>query len=372
LKTAILGTIALAALSSGRLATASTIQYRYNSFTDLGHVDAVEINDSGQVTGRAFVDQASMPFVTGPNGANLRLISLAPGHNFGFGYGINNLGQVTGWSAGNSNRTPESPFVTAPNGDVAHYFGFRGFASDINDRGQVVGTAHRGLHDPADTPVGLFLANMNDGSFKIVSSTVFSFDSSTHLNNLGQIAGEIFVGSMIHVFVTDPDGGALHDISAPRDFSAAARDINNSGDVVGTFDLRGGSKHAFVSYDGARRIDIGALAGGGTGALGINDAGTIVGYSGPEGFIYTPETGLQNLNSFIDPSLGIDIVAALDINNAGEILAKTSDGAEVILFPRNSNGIPDAGSTAMLFACALVGLSVLRRCLVTRCRKFIR
>jgi len=372
LKTAILGTIALAALSSGRLATASTIQYRYNSFTDLGHVDAVEINDSGQVTGRGFVGQSSIPFTTGPNGANLRLISLAPHHDFGFGLGINNLGQVTGWSAGNSNRTPESPFVTAPNGDVAHYFGFRGFASDINDRGQVVGTAHRGLHDPADTPVGLFLANMNDGSFKIVSSTVFSFDSSTHLNNLGQIAGEIFVGSMIHVFVTDPDGGALHDISAPRDFSAAARDINNSGDVVGTFDLRGGSKHAFVSYDGARRIDIGALAGGGTGALGINDAGTIVGYSGPEGFIYTPEAGLQNLNSYIDPSLGIDIVAALDINNAGEILAKTSDGAEVILFPRNTNGIPDAGSTAMLFACALVGLSVLRRCLVTRCRKFIR
>jgi hypothetical protein len=132
---------------------------------------------------------------------------------------------------------------------------------------------------------------------------------------------------------------------------------------VGTVDLRSGPKHAFVSYDGARRINIGALAGGGTGALGINDAGTIVGYSGPEGFIYTPETGLQNLNSFIDPSLGIDIVAALDINNAGEILAKTSDGAEVILFPRDINGVPDVGSTAILFVCALASLTVLRRCL---------
>jgi probable HAF family extracellular repeat protein len=208
--------------------------------------------------------------------------------------------------------------------------------------------------------VGLFLANMNDGSFKIVSPTVFSFDSYTHLNNLGQIAGELFVGSMIHVFVTDPNGGALHDISAPRDFSVYARDINNSGDVVGTFDLQSGPKHAFVSYDGARRIDLGSLARGNSGALGINDAGTIVGYSGTEGFIYTPESGLQNLNSFIDPSLGIDIVAGLDINNAGEILAKTSDGREVILFPRNINGVPDAGSTGILFSCALASLLLLR------------
>jgi hypothetical protein len=85
MKTVTLSSILSAALCIGHLATASPIQYRYNSFTDLGAVDAVEINDSGQVTGRAFVNQASVPFITGPNGADLRLISLAPRDASGFG-----------------------------------------------------------------------------------------------------------------------------------------------------------------------------------------------------------------------------------------------------------------------------------------------
>ena len=74
------------------------------------------------------------------------------------------------------------------------------------------------------------------------------------INDLGQIAGELFVGGTTHVFVTDPDGGAFHDISGLRDFSAPAGDINNSGDVVGSY-VRGQNRRAFVSYDGARRID---------------------------------------------------------------------------------------------------------------------
>ena len=172
--------------------------------------------------------------------------------------------------------------------------------------------------------------------------------------NFGYPIGEVTT----HVFVTDPDGGALHDISGPRDFSALATDINNSGDVVGSFVPGHGDRDPFVSYDGARRIDVGVLAGGGSEAEGINDAGTVVGYSGPESFIYTPETGIQNLNSLIDPSLGIHIIEAFDINNAGEILARTSDGVAVILFPRNINGVPDVGSTAILFVCALASLTV--------------
>ena len=368
MKTLLSATI-IAAICFGHLAMASATQDPY-SIIDVGYVDPVEINDSGQVTGRAFVDQASWPFVTGPNGTDPRLISLAPGHHFGFGYGINNLGQVTGWSAGNSNRTPESPFVTAPNAHVAQYFGFRGFASDINDRGQVVGTAFRGPRDPPDAPVGLFLANMNDGSFKIVSPTVFSYDSYTHVNNLGQITGEFSAPvrpGTTHVFVTDPDGGALHDISGARDFAALVRDINNSGDVVGSFVPGQSGRHAFVSYDGARRIDLGVLVGGGvTDALGINDAGTIVGLSGNQAFIYTPDAGMQNLNDLIDPSLGIHLDYGQDVNNRGQILAVQIDGFRrhaYILTPTNVSSVPDLGSTGMFFVCALAGLEVLRRCL---------
>jgi len=366
LKTATLGMIALAGFCFGHLATASATQYPY-SVIDLGPVDATEINNSGQVTGRGFVDQASMPFVTGPNGSNLRLISVASNVNFGYGFGINNLGQVTGFTQ-SFHPIQTRPFETAPNGDVAKYFDFTGSASDINDRGQVVGTAFRGSHDPPNTRVGLFLANMNDGSFKIVSSTVFSYDTFTHLNNLGQITGELSVphgvGTTTHVFVTDPDGGVFHDISGTRDFSALAGDINNSGDVVGSYvRLPSGNRRAFVSYDGARRIDIGVLAPGGTEteAFGINDAGTIVGFSDYQAFIYTPGTRMQNLNDLIDPSLGIHLDAGVDVNERGQILAKQIAGHSYILTPTNMSGVPDLGSTGLLFVFALAGLLAMRQ-----------
>ena len=162
MKTAILGTIALAALSFGRFATASTIQYLSNSFAEVGtevaYVEPWEINESGQVTGRAQVDSVVVPFVTGPNGANLMLISLAPPDDLGNAFGINDLGQVSGSSA--TGRTVARPFFTAPNDDVAQYFRFHGYASDINNRGQVVGTAIRGPHDPPNAPAGLFDAGV--------------------------------------------------------------------------------------------------------------------------------------------------------------------------------------------------------------------
>src|SRR5205809_4473069 len=99
---------------------------------------------------------------------------------------------------------------------------------------------------------------------------------------------------------------------------------------------------------------IGVLAPGSTEteAFGINDAGTIVGFSDYQAFIYTPEMGMQNLNDLIDPSLGIHVDAGVDVNERGQILAKQIAGHSYILTPTNVSGVPDLGSSAMLFVCA--------------------
>lgn len=66
---------------------------------------------------------------------------------------------------------------------------------------------------------------------------------------------------------------------------------------------------------------------GGTGehnaAFGINEAGHMVGTAGASGkraVLYTDEAGLRDLNTLIDPALGWVLLAANDINDAGEIV----------------------------------------------------
>ncbi len=63
----------------------------------------------------------------------------------------------------------------------------------------------------------------------------------------------------------------------------------------------------------------------------MNDRGDIVGRGRPvpgfeQAFVYTDESGLQAINSLIDPNSGWFLRAAGDINNSGEIAAEGLSG----------------------------------------------
>ena len=58
--------------------------------------------------------------------------------------------------------------------------------------------------------------------------------------------------------------------------SSSAYGINDSGQVVGQADTRGGQHHAFLYNDG-KMIDLGTLGGANSSAHDINDSGQIVG-----------------------------------------------------------------------------------------------
>lgn len=67
-----------------------------------------------------------------------------------------------------------------------------------------------------------------------------------------------------------------------------AQGVNSLGMVVGTSDVPGDTRHAFVWQDGVM-TDLGTLEGGNySGALSINDAGTIVGFSTNESGVERP------------------------------------------------------------------------------------
>ena len=84
--------------------------------TDLGalpggdyYSNATDINDSGQVVGYSpTVDRNSHAFITGPDGVGLIDLGTLPGGDSSEAYGINNAGQVVGYSG--------DAFITGPYG----------------------------------------------------------------------------------------------------------------------------------------------------------------------------------------------------------------------------------------------------------------
>ncbi len=121
------------------------------------------------------------------------------------------------------------------------------------------------------------------------------------------------------------DLGAL-----PGQFVSEAHAINDKGDIVGfSEDSETQQRHAvlWTSYGDGSIQDLGALPGGASSwALGVSNSGQVVGTSQTSGlfhaFLWTPQSGMQDLNQLVTLPLGIVLTHALAISSPhGFILA---------------------------------------------------
>jgi probable HAF family extracellular repeat protein len=353
------------------------------TLTDLGDLgggqsDAEGLNNEGQVVGYSTTSSGDTDAFLYSNGTMTNLGILA-GDTDSAATGINDSGQIVGYSGttstfANYNGVPNPGY----NGTAFLYSGgtmtdlstsvggTSSAATGINNSGQVVGysTASSGesyaflYSGGAVTNLG-FLGS-ESGVYS--SSLAFGINSSGQVvggsstNDAGRIAFSYSVGTMTNL-------GSLPGPNVSGGSAATA--INSSGLIVGGSGLPGVA-NAFL-YSNGTLTNLGTLGGTNPNSLatGINDSGEIVGYSGTgfgalgpsQAFVDLSGT-MQSLNSLYASMLVsgtgsqtgfVSLVSANAIDAAGDIAGVgtywngTSDQQEAFLLD-----VPEPSTWALL------------------------
>jgi len=269
------------------------------------------INSRGEVVGwsgitptRAFLYR---------DGVGMVELTPLPGHTYALARGINDAGVVvgSGWGPG----IPEHALRWT--GNLVEDLGVLDGSSegfDINEAGVTVGSSptrdnfvrHAFMHTDAGGMVDIAPA-WNASAFDI--------------NEVGQIAGSASVGA----FLWSP-GTGLQPLGTVDGFAFGhGMAVNISGQVAGFATSASGNVERVFRYtDGLGLVDLGGV--GETNVVwGMNARGEFVGEGRPSSglkraFVYTDEGGLQALNDLIDASPQWFLLLASDINDAGQIV----------------------------------------------------
>ncbi len=305
--------------------------------TDLGPGEAWGINDAGQVVGYS----SGYAFLWDSTDGMIDLGALG-----GFestAYGINDAGQVVGYSGSDY----VSGFIWDSTNGMRYLDGIgdnESWARDINNSGQVV----------VWTFNYSFLWDSTSGVTDLGAAL-----SAYGINDAGQVVGQEYFNGQSHPFLWD-DGDTI-ELGTLGGSGGRAYDINNSGQVVGYADLAGGDEHAFLWEDG-EMIDLGTLGGPYSSAHGINNEGQVVGYlftsgEGYSGFLWDSENGMIELSDLLFDDSGWDrLTYAMDINNYGQIVGWGSIDSETHAFLMTP--VPEP---ATLLLVALGSLALLRK-----------
>lgn len=301
------------------------------------------------------------------------------GGNESTGWAINNQGWVTGWAENASGY--DRAFIYDGNSmqDLGTLGGRSSYGRGINDAGWVTGNAYTAGYDSH--------AFIYDGnSMQDLGTLGGDGSQGDAINNSGHVAGGSTTtgNSNFHTFLYD--GTGMQDLGSFGANFTLIEDINDAGQIVGVsfFSSEGRISANLIDSNGVQNLwdeaytgiainNLGQVAGatyevefnnptdmtdwtriytamfydGSTIAEitlpnpsdsftveGINDIGQFVGTSSSTGdaaYLYDG-SALVDLNSLIDPSDAlfgsVELLAAMDINNAGQITGKMTINGE--------------------------------------------
>ena len=340
------------------------------------------------------------PALAAPATYQVQDLGTLPGDYASVAMGINQAGDVVGWSAGPTgtrafiytnaggmtalpapaNRPVTTARAINANGvvvgtastsgtDVGHAVRWQaGVVSDLgtlggdfsdarglNTTGAVVGTSYSN----GGSILGVHAFRYTDATGMVDLTPAYDDAHAEGINDSGQIAGS----RNYRAFRLT--GTTFTDLGVPTGFAYSfAVAINSSGQVAGHVTSATGNAERIFRYSNGAMTLIGGL-GEYNRAYGINTAGDVVGQGLPvlglkQGFLYTDASGMQGLNQLIDPASGWYILGATGINDSGQIAGWASgpNGQRAIrLTKTTATPTPPAAPTA-LAAQALSGARV--------------
>jgi probable HAF family extracellular repeat protein len=294
------------------------------------------LNASGQVVGRAFTTgnvsvHATLFSGTGSN--NLDLGNLGgPANNGSEAYGINDAGQIIGYSTAPSGNLRATYFngTGSNNTDLGTLGGNASLGSAINNAAQMVGQAQ------SSSGRAVLFSGTGSGNTDLggVGGGVSGYAYA--INDSGQIVGMATTAAQADRATRfSGTGSGNFDLGTLGGFHSWAYGINDAGQIVGSAQLTGNTPtHATLfSGTGSNNLDLGSLGGMHSHAYAINNAGQIVGNSHTTGqaanhaFIYSGGM-MRDLNDLVVSGSGVTNIR-LDsarvpgrcINDAGQIAA---------------------------------------------------
>jgi probable HAF family extracellular repeat protein len=248
---------------------------------------------------------------------------------FSYAYGINNRGQVVGYTYGRGAVLWEDATTIGLDGIALGEIA----PAAINERGQIVGSIPTAIANERHA------ALWQDGT--IIDLGVLPGDISSEavaINDRSEIIGRSYSGAQWRAVIWDK--GTLSELPGISGQSTAASDINNRGQVVGV------SGSLPVMWENGIPVLLETLPNLTRGsAAGINDNGDIVGtLAGPTSWPRVPVLW-RNGRPVALPALSYPIPfasydVATDINNSGTIIGYRTfnygEGSGPLLWVRNA------------------------------------
>jgi probable HAF family extracellular repeat protein len=272
----------------------------------------------------------------------LDLGTLAGGSE-SLGISINDAGQVVGLS---DNGVPD-PFSIIPLGvQIRTFFWHNGRMQDIGTLGgpdalpgpgcdnQIPGTVV-GISYTSFTPndsTGIPTVNpflWDNGRMIDLGNLGGTFSVGQCANNRGDVIGvsNLAGDATFHAFVWRK--GRMKDLGMLGGDDSEAIWINDAGDIAGSANLPAPGIHDAVRWRHGQILDLGTVPGDDCSrGRGINARGQIVGGSSdctnfPHAFVWEEGGPMLDLNTLIAPDSGLQLTNAFNINDRGEILAKS-------------------------------------------------
>jgi probable HAF family extracellular repeat protein len=241
--------------------------------------------------------------------------------------------------------------------------GDNGFATGVNDRGEIVGWAENTAHDPTcneftntnqvlQFEAVMWIKDYRGNRYRAMVLPPYPGDldgAATAVNQWGTVVGITGIcdgaigGGTAEHMVMWRHGRVVRSLpTLGGAYWNTPMDINNLGDVAGFGDLPGDGPtfaqsnfHAFFwsarpyACNGKRiagTCDLGTLDGAGRSeALGVNDRDQVVGLSSSGHAFLWQNGAMTDLNKLVVPGTTLTLTIAQEINDRGEITGQATD-----------------------------------------------